>query len=48
MCDFIDIIKVYQAKLYHFYTYPYTKFSDSTFDELNDFEILVDKNLPTS
>ncbi len=48
MCDFIDIIKVYQAKLYHFYTNPYTKFSDSTFDELNDFEMLVDKNLPTS
>lgn len=48
MCDFIDTIKVYQAKLYHFYTNPYTKINDSTFDELNDFEMLVDKNLPTS
>lgn len=48
MCDFIDIIKVYQAKLYQFYTNPYTKFNDSTFDELNDFEMFVDKNLPTS
>jgi hypothetical protein len=24
-CDFIDIVKGFQAKLYHFYTNPYTK-----------------------
>jgi hypothetical protein len=35
MYDFIGVMKIFQVKLHYVYNYPYSKYSNLTFDKLN-------------
>ncbi len=48
VCDFIDVMKIYQLELYRLYSDPYNKLYDFAFDELKALETFTNKNLPMS
>ncbi len=48
VCDYIDVVKIYQLGLYQLYNDPYNKFDDPAFDELKALETFTNKNLPMS
>ncbi len=48
ICDFVEIIKFVQHKLYMLYCDPYMRFNDFAFDNFNVIEIANNENLPMS
>ncbi len=48
MCDFIDTMNIFQLEFHHLYNDLYSNFFDPTFDELNNFKMFTNKNLPMS
>lgn len=48
ICDFVEIVKFVQHKLYRLYCDPYMKFNDLAFYNFNAIEIVDNDNLPMS
>ncbi len=45
MCDFINVVKIFQLEFYQLYNDSHNQFDDLTFDEQNVLETFTNKNL---